>query len=74
MTRDALLEAASNADWQQVVQNQGPPCFCFNVDGDGTFCLRAERWVGHSKGKRSDGFHQFVPLADLLEAFAGCPR
>lgn len=68
MTRDALLKAASNADWQQVVQNQGPPCFCFNVDGDGTFCLRAERWQGHGKGKWP--FHQFVPLADLLKAFA----
>lgn len=58
---DELLEAARNADWQQVVLNGGPPCF--HLEGD-RFCLRAERWEGHGE------LHQFISLADLLISVA----
>lgn len=60
MTKD-LIEAAKRVDWQTVVLNGGPPCFAYNVDGDGTFCLRAERWMGHGKDH-----HTFISLAELL--------
>src|SRR5690349_8357549 len=55
-----LLQAATIADWGQVVANGGPPCFHIE---DGRFCLRAERWDGH----RAIGFHSFVSLRQLLE-------
>lgn len=61
---DKLILAAKRADWMQVVLNQGPPCFAHYVDGDGTFCLRAERWEGHST--RGYPSHPFVSLVDLL--------
>lgn len=54
-----LIEAASHADWQQVVLNGGPPCFHYEGDRK-RFCLRAERWVGHGPD------HAFVPLEQLL--------
>jgi hypothetical protein len=58
-TFGAIIEAAKNADWMQVVLNQGPPCFHYEPERR-LFCLRAERWAGHGD------FHAFVPLADLL--------
>ena len=60
-----VLVAAENPDWQQVVQNGGPPCF--HVD-DGEFCLRAQLWPGHEKGHR---VHRFVPIRVLLESVLG---
>lgn len=58
-----LLEAAANADWIQVVYNQGPPCF--HLDGD-RFCLRAGRWDGHKDIGGSGPVHKYVPLDELL--------
>lgn len=57
----SMIEAAEKADWQQVVLNGGPPCFAL-VDADGTFCLRAERWMGHGTDH-----HEFVSLAHALK-------
>lgn len=62
-TLGALLIAANNADWQQVVLNGGPPCFHFEADRE-RFCLRAERWVGHGVD------HPFTNLADVIGAVA----
>ncbi len=58
-----VVEAAKQADWLQVVYNQGPPCFHFEPDRE-RFCLRAERWDGH----RDPRFHEFASLADLLSS------
>lgn len=60
---DALIAAAKGADWQQVVQNGGPPCF--HIEDDGRFCLRAQRWAGH------DSMHQFTTLDAALEKARG---
>ena len=57
--------AAYRADWQQVVMNQGPPCFYLGDDPD-RFCLRAERWDGH-RDKDEYPEHRFVSLAALLD-------
>lgn len=54
-----FVQAALHVDWQQVVLNGGPPCFCLE---DGKFCLRAQRWDGHFY----KGFHEFVPLAAMI--------
>jgi hypothetical protein len=54
-----LDRACYRANWQQVIINGGPPCFAF--EGDGKFCLRAERWAGHTQR------HRFVSLAALLD-------
>jgi hypothetical protein len=62
--RFELLQAAERADWGQVVANGGPPCF--HLEGDGTFCLRAERWQGHTQRDRWPE-HRFVSLRALLE-------
>ena len=62
-----VLRAARGMDWQQVVLNQGPPCF--HVEHDRKFCGRAQRWAGHEAG--SD--HGFVSLADLLAYWAAPP-
>lgn len=63
MTDEAKLAeiraCAEAPDWQQVVQNGGPPCF--HVE-DGHFCLRAEGWQGHGLKR----FHSFMPLSILL--------
>jgi len=56
------LVAARYADWGQVIANGGPPCF--HLTGM-TFCLRAERWVGHEFA--GEGGHEFVSLHDLLK-------
>ncbi len=58
-----LLEAARNADWEQVVFNGGPPCFHLE---DKRFCLRAERWDGHKNIGGSDSIHEYVSLENLL--------
>ena len=63
--RNALLHAAENADWGQVVMNGGPPCF--QVCEDGLFCLRAERWAGHVADAYR-GSHKFVSLHAMLAA------
>jgi hypothetical protein len=55
----ALVAAAEQADWQQVVLNGGPPCFHYESDRE-RFCLRAKRWAGHNVD------HHFVSLAGLL--------
>ena len=55
---DAVLAACKSADWQQVVQNGGPPCF--HLEGS-QFCLRAERWQGHGVA------HKFISLADFAQ-------
>lgn len=54
----AALAAAKLADWEQVRQNGGPPCF--HIAG-GRFCLRAQRWDGH------DDDHRFTTLAEALQ-------
>jgi hypothetical protein len=58
-----LILAAENADWMQVVFNQGPPCF--HLEGS-RFCLRAQRWDGHKTIGGSGPIHEYVSLADLL--------
>jgi len=63
--RNALLYAAENADWGQVVLNGGPPCF--HLCEGGTFCLRAERWAGHEAGAYP-GSHKFFSLHAMLAA------
>lgn len=50
--------AARNMDWQQVVLNGGPPCFC--LQDDGNFCGRAQIW-------HSTDTHGFVSLEELLK-------
>jgi len=61
----ALLGAAENMDWIQVVLNGGPPCCC--LERDGRFCGRAERWDGHHEPHRN---HAFKTLAELLREVA----
>jgi hypothetical protein len=63
-SKPRLLQAAERADWGQVVANGGPPCF--HLDDDGSFCLRAERWQGHTQRDRWPE-HRFVSLRALLE-------
>lgn len=65
-----LLKAAKDADWMQVVLNQGPPCFHLE---DGRFCLRAERWDGHKTIGGSGPIHEYVSLENLLRAVAPNP-
>lgn len=60
----AILKAAENMDWMQVVLNQGPPCF--HLQEDGRFCGRAERWAGHHPPGRV--IHKYVSLADMLKS------
>jgi hypothetical protein len=62
---NALLYAAENADWGQVVLNGGPPCF--HICEDGLFCLRAERWDGHA-ANAYPAIHKFVSLHAMLAA------
>ena len=64
-TLSALTIAAERADWMQVVLNQGPPCF--HLESGGNFCLRAQRWAGHTD-KNEYPEHRFVSLADLIES------
>lgn len=59
----ALEVALKNIDWEQVVQNGGPPCF-FLDDGP-RFCLRAKRWDGHGI------FHSYISLEDLVNPLLG---
>lgn len=65
--KNELLKAARNADWMQVVYNQGPPCFHLE---DGRFCLRAERWDGHKPIGGSGPIHDYVPLVGLLQSIS----
>ena len=55
--------AAYRADWTQVALNGGPPCFFLEDD---RFCLRAERWPGHSYRDKYPE-HRFISLAALLD-------
>jgi hypothetical protein len=64
--KPTYAELAKECDWGQVVSNGGPPCFYVETDGTKSrFCLRAERWRGHTD-KDAWPEHQFVSLADLL--------
>jgi hypothetical protein len=65
----SLLSAAHNADWGQVVLNQGPPCFHLEND---RFCLRAERWPGH--GKKPTDVHAFVSFFGLIASLTKAAR
>ena len=56
----SLFQAAKDADWMQVVLNQGPPCFHLE---DGRFCLRAQRWHDEIAEKVC---HKYVSLEALL--------
>lgn len=56
---NAIIKAAEEMDWQQVVLNGGPPCF--HLCEDGRFCGRAKRWAGH------EDMHEFVSLSQLIE-------
>ena len=58
----SLFQAAKDADWMQVVLNQGPPCF--HLEG-GSFCLRAQRWHDAIAEKVC---HKYVSLEDLLRS------
>lgn len=66
----AMLEAAENADWQQVVLNGGPPCF--HMEEHGRFCLRAHKWDGHKTNPFP--FHEFVSFSTLLSALLADER
>ena len=57
-----MLKAARDADWMQVVFNQGPPCFF--LEGQ-RFCLRPHRWHDEIAEKVC---HKYVPLEQLLKA------
>ncbi len=47
-------------DWERVAPAGWSPCF--SLEAEGTFCGRAERWIGHYRAH----VHKFVSLADLL--------
>lgn len=57
-----MFQAAKDADWMQVVLNQGPPCFHLE---DGRFCLRAQRWHDEIAEKVC---HKYVSLEALLRS------
>jgi hypothetical protein len=59
------MEAAQEADWQQVALNGGPPCFHLEGNVVPRLCLRARRWAGH------DTDHTYVSLGDLLSRALG---
>lgn len=67
---EKLIEAAAHADWAQVILNGGPPCFMLERHGRHEnvprFCLRAERWLGHTD-KDEWPEHRFISLRDLLD-------
>lgn len=65
--RSSAEIAAERADWEQVVQNGGPPCF--HIIGN-HFCLRAKAWVGHDAGDEGAAYldHKYVSMRELLEA------
>jgi hypothetical protein len=69
MSDPKLEEMARECDWVQVVGNGGPPCFYVETDKRACtrprFCLRAERWGGHTD-KDQWPYHQYVSLASLL--------
>lgn len=58
---DDVRQAAKLANWEQVAQNGGPPCFY--LEGDDYFCLRAERWAGHGVS----GFHSYLSFDKFIE-------
>ncbi len=70
VTGTDLMEAAKNADWQQVVMNGGPPCFHYEKDRK-RFCLRAQRWDGHYSWRNNPAIHKYVPLEQQLENMWG---
>lgn len=63
----SAMSAAMSADWGQVIQNGGPPCF--HVEGE-RFCFRAKRWEGHKQDQKWEPIHKFVPLVELIKALA----
>jgi hypothetical protein len=69
MRKPTIIEldrACYRANWQQVIINGGPPCFAFE-ESDGKFCLRAERWAGHTDKDKWPQRHRFVSLAALID-------
>ena len=62
-----LIQAAKCMDWEQVIQNGGPPCFFLDEHG---FCGRAQRWLGHTE-KNEYPEHRFISLQDLLLPVSG---
>ena len=59
--------AAYRVDWMQVGLNQGPPCFFIDTQREANrFCLRAERWAGHTDSDEYPN-HRYVSLAALLD-------
>jgi len=62
--REEFLEACAVADWEQVRQNGGPPCFYIE---DGRFCLRAERWAGHYRPGQDHTFTTLHEAASRIE-------
>lgn len=65
IVREEIFRAAANMDWQQVVQNSGPPCFHLENE---RFCGRAESWTGHERTRFES--HPFISLLDLLKSVA----
>lgn len=66
MTTEQFINSAKTADWGQVRANGGPPCFHFI---DGSFCLRAKRWIGHGKSKHFKTYdHDFVSLDEAVRS------
>jgi hypothetical protein len=72
-TLAAYDRAAYRADWTQVVLNGGSPCFFLErgaPHGATRFCLRAERWAGHTD-KDQWPEHRFVSLPALFDVVRG---
>jgi hypothetical protein len=59
-----LEKACKEADWQQVIQNGGPPCFHLEY---GEFCFRAEGWEGHGV------LHPYVSLWKFVKGLEEKP-
>lgn len=57
-TKDKILKAAEDVDWNQILGHGGQPCF--HVD-EGRFCLRADYWPGH------ECIHKFTSLHTMLK-------
>jgi hypothetical protein len=57
-TKEEILKASEEVDWNQLLGHNGPPCF--HVEKN-QFCLRADYWPGH------ESMHKFVSLNTLLK-------
>lgn len=63
-TRQQIIAAAKHVNWRQISPNGEPPCFHLETER-GRFCLRSQRWAGHST-EHAFTDHVFVPLDQLL--------